>query len=293
MTYMSFEIQPERAATTCGFICYPLNDRYCILNGTSEADELKDVDVGEQTERIAQIICRLLDQSSRLTSSLEEERIRSSFWEQLASELSVDAETGLLKGGSQAKIVEHLYTSGLMETYRRSGYKMRILYADIDDLKKHNEGPGNHAQGDLAINTVGKTLSSCFGRSTDIGILEHYPDTEVNNPAEPLGVNARSNDKGDEFIVLSFFKPNDQIRTIKSNDLLSLVEKNMQNMHYEYDNQTYSVSVSFGLVELDIPYSSDDLNSIKLRVDSAMMDFKRSRIKGTTAGFLVDLNNNV
>lgn len=275
----------------CRMDCDPLNANHCLISlPESEAvSVLIDADTSPDTIMIvAKTICRLLEEANNLIDKTEQLEDFAQFWEQVAVELSVDADSGLITGNALPIVSSALFDSGLTESYRMAGYKLRILYADIDDLKQHNAGPGRHAQGDLAIKTVATAIGEAFTRKTDIKLLDSKVDNNI-DPEDPHSLVSRSNYKGDEFVVFSFFDPNDPKRN-GLDDALEFLHSVFTGLNYEYEGSVYPVNVSFGVADFVIPSDPHELSVLVKRVDSSMMVVKeRDGKTNGTIGVAVEL----
>jgi GGDEF domain-containing protein len=275
----------------CGYECQPFNDQYCLLFGDEDAAEVRRVMEAtgdpELVRSIAQIACRGIERQNELRDEAVANHAEARFWKQIAFELSTDQHTGLLTGNSLPLLLESLYESGLAAEYRSQGFKIRLLYADVDNLKGHNSGPGKHSQGDVALSAAGLKIGNHSGRNMDITALgEGFIDEFIVGPSQ---INSRSNDKGDEFVRISFIDPKDTNRTETVEEELERLKNELADITYEYGGIQYAVTLTFGIAEIDIPADVRDLTSCLRAVDAGMMEFKESRHKVVSDGIIVKI----
>lgn len=275
----------------CGHECRPFNEQSCLLFGAEEAVDTRKVmdqaSTPEVARSIAQLACGAVQRHNELRDEAVASLIEAKFWKQVASELSTDQHTGLLTGNSLPMLLGSLYESGLAREYASQGYKIRLLYADVDNLKDHNNGPGGHDQGDSALRAVGQKIGSRSGRSMDITALgRDFEDEPIDVPAD---INSRSNVKGDEFVRISFVDLKDTIRTESIEETLKRLKGDFADISYDYAGVRYLVTLTFGIAEIDIPANVDDLASCLRAVDIGMMGFKESRVKDASDGIVVKI----
>lgn len=137
-------------------------------------------------------------------------------------------------------------SSHQIDSARREGRKLLVIFADLDGLKKINDSLG-HSAGDQAIKDVAETLKASL-RTSD--------------------VTARVG--GDEFVVLTTVAQGDEAEGIVARLKASIESFN------ENNSRPYKLSVSFGTAELD-PESDIDLIELLNRADCRMYEHKRKR----------------
>jgi GGDEF domain-containing protein len=277
------------STTPCGHECRPLNDEYCLLFGTNDATEAKAVMDAATTPElklsIAQLVCNGVKRQNILRDISATNFSDAKFWKQVALELSTDKHTGLLTGNSLHMLLDMLYDSGLAAEYSEQGFKIRVLYADVDNLKGHNSGPGKHSQGDLALSAASQKIRNRSGRSMDITALgEDFID---DYDFESSDINSRSNSKGDEFIRISFVDPKNLLRTETIEEELERLKGEFKEITYDYEGIEYSVTLTFGIAEINIPNNASELTACIRAVDLGMMDFKENRVKDVSDGIVV------
>jgi diguanylate cyclase (GGDEF)-like protein len=125
---------------------------------------------------------------------------------------------------------------------------MLLVSADLDGLKKINDGFGHH-EGDRAIVDAGQILRQSF-RESDI--------------ISRIG--------GDEFMILITEKPE-----ITAEVLFSRLRKNLE-IHNRRLQRPYPFSISMGVAAFD-PQNPTDLNSLLIAADKSMYESKRKQRK--------------
>lgn len=121
---------------------------------------------------------------------------------------------------------------------------MLLVSADLDGLKKINDGFGHH-EGDRAIVDAGQILRQSF-RESDI--------------ISRIG--------GDEFVILITEKPD-----INSEVLFGRLKKNLE-VHNRRVQRPYSFSISMGVATFD-PQNPADLNALLIAADKSMYENKK------------------
>jgi diguanylate cyclase (GGDEF)-like protein len=123
---------------------------------------------------------------------------------------------------------------------------MLLVSADLDGLKKINDGFGHH-EGDRAIVDASQILRQSF-RESDI--------------ISRIG--------GDEFVVLITEKPD-----INAEVLFSRLRKNLE-VHNRRVQRPYLFSISMGVAAFD-PQNPSDLNSLLIAADKSMYENKKKQ----------------
>ena len=73
-----------------------------------------------------------------------------------------------------------------------------------------------------------------------------------------------------------------------------MLEDIFTNLNYEYEGVNYEVSATFGVTEVTLPASKNELKKIVNKVDIAMMNHKiEAKTNGKTKGIVVDFNKHV
>jgi diguanylate cyclase (GGDEF)-like protein len=121
---------------------------------------------------------------------------------------------------------------------------MLLVSADLDGLKKINDGFGHH-EGDRAIVDAGQILRQSF-RESDI--------------ISRIG--------GDEFVILITEKPE-----INAEVLFGRLRKNLE-AHNRRVQRPYPFSISMGVATFD-PQNPNDLNSLMIAADKSMYENKK------------------
>lgn len=137
-------------------------------------------------------------------------------------------------------------SSHLIDSARREGRKLLVIFADLDGLKKINDSLG-HAAGDQAIKDVAETLKASL-RTSD--------------------VTARVG--GDEFVVLTTVAQGDDAEGV-----VARLKANIESFN-KNNPRPYKLSVSFGTAELD-PEGDVDLIELLNRADCRMYEHKRKQ----------------
>lgn len=292
--YSGRKILFEQESNPCGKICVPLNNEYCLLTNTDEPlintcnEYIKSSDDLVSSMLLAQTACRMLVEVQNLTTDLNESEETADFWKSVAENLTRDDLTGLLTGKGLDAILDELYSTKNVNKLVKKNYYARIIYADINDLKTHNSGPGGHMQGDLAVATVGKAILKYV--KTDRRRKNH----RINNPADrrrslqiPRTIAARSNEKGDEFFIMTLLtKPK-----LKSfNESKQALDSLFSNLCYMFNDISYEVSATFGIAQVKFPKSREDLREVVLKIDTAMMEHKdKAKLNGQSMGTVINL----
>lgn len=133
-----------------------------------------------------------------------------------------------------------------IDSARREGRKLLLIFADLDGLKKINDSLG-HSAGDQAIKDAAETLKASL-RTSD--------------------VTARIG--GDEFVVLTTVAQGDEAEGV-----VARLKANIDSFN-ENNSRPYKLSVSFGTAELD-PESDIDLIELLNRADCRMYEHKRKQ----------------
>jgi diguanylate cyclase (GGDEF)-like protein len=130
---------------------------------------------------------------------------------------------------------------------------MLLVSADLDGLKKINDGFGHH-EGDRAIVDAAQLLRQSF-RESDI--------------ISRIG--------GDEFVILITEKPE-----INAEVLFTRLEKNLE-VHNHRVHRPYSFSISMGVATFD-PQNPADLNTLLVEADKSMYENKKHKRRRPTTG---------
>lgn len=130
-----------------------------------------------------------------------------------------------------------------VDSARRQGRKLLLIFADLDGLKKINDTFG-HSQGDLAIKDVANILRTSM-RTSDV--------------LARVG--------GDEFVILTTVAQGDEADSVVNRLKSNIAAFNNDNA------RPYILSVSFGTVEID-PESDIDLMEHLKRADCRMYEHK-------------------
>lgn len=133
-----------------------------------------------------------------------------------------------------------------IDSARRQGRKLLVIFADLDGLKKINDSLG-HSAGDQAIKDVAETLKASL-RTSD--------------------VTARVG--GDEFVVLTTVAHGEEAEAVVARLKANIDAFNQNNP------RPYKLSVSFGTAELD-PDGDIDLIELLNRADCRMYEHKRKQ----------------
>ena len=133
-----------------------------------------------------------------------------------------------------------------IDSARRQGRKLLVIFADLDGLKKINDNLG-HSAGDQAIKDVAETLKASL-RTSD--------------------VTARVG--GDEFVVLTTVAHGDEAEGV-----VARLKANIDAFNHN-NPRPYKLSVSFGTAELD-PDGDIDLIELLNRADCRMYEHKRQQ----------------
>ena len=131
-----------------------------------------------------------------------------------------------------------------IDSARREGRKLLLVFADLDGLKRINDTLG-HLAGDQAIKDAADTLRASM-RTSD--------------------VTARIG--GDEFVVLTTVAQGEQ-----ADNVVARLQANVDAFNQTH-RRPYTLGVSFGTVELD-PESDIDLTELLKRADCRMYEHKR------------------
>lgn len=262
----------------CGLSCIPFNSVYCMLNDsgidavTEFNNTAKRINNSVGYQQIVNILCRSIVDAQNNAQEAQEANDRVDFWKSVADSVTEDKLTGLLTGNGLTAIIDEMYKPKLLKKLLDNNYYLQIIYADINDLKKHNSGPGGHHQGDLAIKIVGETLNKFAKRGRRSREILNSQDDRRDTLQVPRTIAARSNEGGDEFIVLN-------IKTRKNHGVLenakSIIDEAMSNMHYEYEGNVYAVTATYGMSEVKFPRSKEELSEVIKKIDVGMMEEKQ------------------
>lgn len=267
----------------CGHLCEPFNNKYCLLHETSEPlIEEMSVTIREVADpfkacRMAQGLCRILVQTRNFKFDNIELEENVSLLSKEKDELHKDSLTGVYSGKGLESILGQMYEQSNLFKLLNRGYYVRIICADVNDLKLHNAGPGGHEQGDLAIKTVGSALTRFIeaGRRANQVINKennyHVDNRRKEESLIPTRFVARSNDRGDEFLAISLISKNGARRNKETQDTLDQI---LSNLHYEYNDELYKVSATYGLITLKMPTTLPSFHHVIKQIDSAMMKHK-------------------
>lgn len=228
---------------------------------------------------MAQGLCRMLVQTRNFKFDNIELEENLTILSKEKEELHKDSLTGVYSGKGLEAILRQLYQPENITRLISDNYHVRIICADVNDLKKHNAGPGGHHQGDIAIKTVGRALVNFVESGRRINqtfnaageIITNRQDRRTNTDI-PTRFVARSNDRGDEFLAISIVNKYGvkSIRGIREN-----LEKILSDLHYEYDNQLYKVSATYGAVTIKMPRTLPAFHHVIKQIDSEMMKHKQ------------------
>jgi GGDEF domain-containing protein len=302
--------------TPCGQLCVPFAE-YCHLNNSLDApiesnvvtpttkalESLKKVMgyiASEDAVNLAQGFCTNAERMKLYRDEIEAIKSTVLFWELVANNLSTNNETGLIEGRALTLLIDKLYESGTIQSYAERGYRMQLVYADLDDLKKHNENvDGNgHEDGDKAIVTFGKKFRECFGRNTDISMLL-VDQGEIGDAEQDIDdIISRSNHKGDEYVSICFVKNENHRDAPTADDTRMRLESALNGLSYESNGLERFVTATFAVIDIEIPPTKDGFYDIHLIVDLECTKFKTSRKahraldgdKLRTAGIVVDIS---
>lgn len=291
--YNGRKILFNQEANPCGKICVPLNKEYCFLTNSNEplidtCNELitssKDV---VTTMVLAQTACRMLVEVQNATIDLDESLETANFWKTVAENLTRDDLTGLLTGKGLEAILDELYSVESVKTLEEKNYYARIIYADINDLKMHNSGPGGHRQGDMAIATIGQAISKYVNSGRRQRNHTYNSSDRRRSLQIPRTIAARSNEKGDEFFIMSLLtKPN--VKSFEETKLT--LDKLFSDLSYTYNDTTYAVSATYGISQVKFPKSREELREVIAKIDTAMMQHKNiAKTTGQSMGTVIKL----
>jgi diguanylate cyclase (GGDEF)-like protein len=129
---------------------------------------------------------------------------------------------------------------------------MLLVSADLDGLKKINDGFGHH-EGDRAIVDAGQLLRQSFRESDII-----------------------SRNGGDEFVILITEKPE-----INAEVLFDRLRKNLE-VHNRRVQRPYPFSISMGVTTFD-PEKPVDLNTLLIAADKSMYEDKKNKRRRSKA----------
>lgn len=137
-------------------------------------------------------------------------------------------------------------SSHQIDTARREGRKLLLIFADLDGLKKINDTLG-HLEGDQAIKDTAHTLKTSL-RTSDV--------------VARVG--------GDEFVVLTTVAQGEY-----ADNVIARLKAHIDSFN-EKNRRPYRLSISIGTAELD-PESDVDLIELLNRADCRMYEHKRRR----------------
>lgn len=149
--------------------------------------------------------------------------------------------TGLYNNRGFYTLAEHY-----LKLARRLGQHSLLIYADVDGLKRINDGFG-HTEGSLAIATIADILRNSFRESDIIGRVG-----------------------GDEFAILAQDSSAADMDNITTHLQESLLAYNKQS------NRSYDLALSFGGISID-PDNDLSLDHLIAKADKLMYDHKRSK----------------
>lgn len=135
-----------------------------------------------------------------------------------------------------------------IDSARREGRKLLLIFGDLDGLKQINDSFG-HAAGDAAIMDAAEILKASM-RSSDI--------------VARIG--------GDEFVILTTVTPGEQADTV-----VARLQAAFQLFNQEKE-RAYTLNISFGMAELDAD-GETDLAHLISRADCQMYKQKKNRRK--------------
>jgi len=261
----------------CGQSCIPFNSFYCLMDdsGIDAVEEFKNAAKNINNPmgyiKIVNILCRSIVevQNNVIDNRVANDRV--DFWKSVADSVTEDKLTGLLTGNGLTAIIDEMYKPKLLKKLLDDNYYLQIIYADVNDLKKHNSGPGGHSQGDLAIKAVGQTLNMYAKRGRRAREIINSDEDRRDTLQVPRTIAARSNERGDEFIVLN-------IKARKNHGALenakSVIEEAFSNMYYEYEGAIYPVTATYGISEVKFPENKEKLSEVIKQIDVGMMEEK-------------------
>lgn len=267
----------------CGHLCEPFNNKYCLIHESNEPlVEEMSVTIKELSDpfkacAMAQGLCRMLVQTRNFKFDNIELEESLDLLSKEKEELHKDSLTGVYSGKGLESILRQMYDHNNLNKLLDGGYHIRVICADVNDLKLHNAGPGGHEQGDLAIKTVGSALARFIeaGRRVNQAINKdsnHYVDSRRREVSLiPTRLVARSNDRGDEFLAISLISKNGARRNKETQDTLDQI---LSDLHYEYNGELYKVSATYGLITLKMPATLPAFHHIIKQIDTAMMKHK-------------------
>jgi GGDEF domain-containing protein len=254
----------------------------------------------EDAVKIAQGFCTNEARMQTLHAEIENIKSTALFWQMVSEKLSFNNNTGLIEGSALPMIIEKLYDSGMIEQYISEGYRMQIIYADLDDLKMlHNEraGGNGHEDGDKAIATFGKAFAECFGRTTDISMLLVDPSDEF-EVLDMSQITSRSNLKGDEYVSICFVKDEVDRQASTAEETLKRIEAKLLDLSYESNGERHSVTATLAIIDAEIPKVVDGFYAVHNLVDRQCTQYKAVRKaaraesgdKLVTSGIVVDIS---
>lgn len=273
----TFDSNLHSNTNPCGNHCIPYNKIYCLLNGSQDTrvEEFKNVLSGiEKTSKylfLSNIFCRTLVEAQNNEMESREANDRAEFWQSVAENVTKDRLTGLLTGSGLNAIIDEMYEPKLLNKLLNNSYYMQIVYVDINDLKKHNAGPGGHFQGDLAIKIVGQTLNNYAKRGRRTRKILNNQDDRRDAMQVPRTIAARSNERGDEFVVINIIA-RDKDSSLEN--IKSFLDGTMNDLYYEYGGINYKVTTTYGISEVKFPESKEKLSEAIKQIDVAMMEEK-------------------
>lgn len=268
----------------CGHLCEPFNKKYCLIHESNEPlVEEMSVTIKELSDpfkacAMAQGLCRMLVQTRNFKFDNIELEESIELLSKEKEELHKDSLTGVYSGKGLESILRQMYDQNNLYKLLDKGYHIRVICADVNDLKLHNAGPGGHEQGDLAIKTVGTALARFIEAGRRVNqVVEKENNNTIGNGNRrvestiPTRFVARSNDRGDEFLAISLISKNGTRRNQETQDTLDQI---LSNLHYEYKGELFKVTATYGIVTLKMPATLPAFHHVIKQIDSAMMKHK-------------------
>jgi diguanylate cyclase (GGDEF)-like protein len=211
-------------------------DRAEAVSGASAVDSVSVVGVPDEelTPRVRAALSKLLQEVADLRRELADARTRMAELEQLAS---ADPLVGAL---NRRAFVGELNRALAMA--QRYGQPSSLVFVDIDDLKKINDGQG-HAAGDAAITHVANVIAANIRQTDVLGRLG-----------------------GDEFAIILTNTPGEQA-ALKAKALAALVRETPM-------DDGSIIGVACGAVEIAANHSAE---AVLNAADRAMYEEKRRR----------------
>lgn len=278
----------------CEKPCMPFNAEYCILKN-SQVEQIetynrlvKKVDNPFIITVLARTMCQIFVETQNLAMDCVESNDTANFWKSVTEKLSRDELTGLLTGNGLEAILDEIYAPNTLNKILDKNYYARIVYADVNDLKKHNSGPGGHQQGDMAIATVGGAIYNYVKAGRRSNQIINEKDDRRKALQIPRVIAARSNERGDEFFLMSLNSKSHSKNLVKTKETL---DRMFSGLFYYYDGIKYDVSATYGITEVKMPETREKLREVIKRVDVAMMEHKTLAKNGNDSVGIIVPNN--